>query len=536
MSKHQFVNPHYGFPIPRHPFYHLHLDLETDSRQDITATAVRVDGNPSRDFWIHNDGTPSADGIFEAEKSSGIVIRVDWANDSSHKIEIDISEGKGKTTTLLSESTAPHWGGWWNSGWKYYSSHVVSENDGLVRSKEPVHLLLGIYAERLTSPSRELRVVAIDPLSGLPQEIPSQVYGITTQAKLKNEKAQPTTTLEVAFLADVAENSSKVYLVFYGNPKAPRPVYETDLTVSGEGLGVIIENSFYRIKLHDKCGQLEDILQKQGVNALWDHHVETNGALHWNPDVYAPPRIWSHASDWDPAPGYKTISGPIFFMTKRYGALPDYPDVKVAITYVFYAYQPYVMMDSVTDVSKDLDVRALRNGELVINLKVGREYAWKMPDGRIMVVPYEGRPKNPQRAIDIPADSEWWAFTNLDRHASLGAIILESSAQRRRGGLARQEPYITLKWGPFAYCTRPLAYTFNSHNPQRLIRVPATSSFSERIAFVTIRLGQNDEEMFDPIEDINWRLRSPLSVTGPDMEIDPRTPTEWGPTFPYPYM
>ena len=89
---------------------------------------------------------------------------------------------------------------------------------------------------------------------------------------------------------------------------------------------------------------------------VFDHHLETNGALHWNPGVYAPPRTWIHASDWDPPAGYATLSGPIFFMTKRWGAFPEYPEVECSITYTFYANKPYVIMSSTLDVVKDLDV------------------------------------------------------------------------------------------------------------------------------------------------------------------------------------
>ena len=241
--------------------------------------------------------------------------------------------------------------------------------------------MVAVYAERVQDPVKEVRVVAIDPVSGLPQEIPSQVYGVSTQDSLSTEEAQPTTTFEVAYLADVPAHGARVYLVFYGNPQASTPGYNTDLTVHGEGLALTIENSYYRVVLHPKSGQLDEILLKQGVNTLFDHHIETNGALHWNPDIYAPPRIWTHASDWDPPANMTTISGPIFFMIQRWGELPDYPDVQCSVTYIFYAHQPYLIMQSVTDILEDLDVRAFRNGELVVNLNVAREYAWKEPNG-----------------------------------------------------------------------------------------------------------------------------------------------------------
>jgi hypothetical protein len=361
------------------------------------------------------------------------------------------------------------------------------------------------------------------------------VYDISAHLQAEDEAALPTVTFAVAFLADVAANSGRVYLLFYGNANADAPVYESDLTVTGEGLNLTIENSQYRVKLHPKSGQLDEILLKQGVDALFDHHVETNGALHWNPDVYAPPRIWSHASDWDPPANVVTISGPVFFSIQRWGELPDYPDVLCSVTYTFYAHQPWFIMESVTDILEDMDVRALRNGELVINLNVAREYAWQEPSGRICTLQFVDRPREPRRAVDIPARSPWWAFFNRESQAALAAVILDSSAYRREGGLARAESYITLKWGDWAYCVRPLAYTYNSQNPQRLVHVPASSSFSERIAFLPIRLGNDDESRFAPIQDVHHRLSAPLVISSPEIAIDDRTPPAWGVTHPYPY-
>jgi hypothetical protein len=215
--------------------------------------------------------------------------------------------------------------------------------------------------------------------------------------------------------------------------------------------------------------------------------------------------------------------------------LPDYPDVLCSVTYTFYAYQPWFIMESVTDILEDMDVRALRNGELVINLNVAREYAWQEPSGRICTVQFVDRPQEPRRAVDIPARSPWWAFFNREKQAALAAVILDSSAYRREGGLARTESYITLKWGEWAYCVRPLAYTYNSQNPQRLVHVPASSSFSERIAFLPIRLGAEDENRFSPITDVHSRLYTPLVISSPEIAIDDRTPPAWGVTFPYPY-
>jgi len=535
MTKQQveIVKSDFGFPVPGRPFYHVALRLKSAEDAPLRVVQARFNGASTRDIWVYNEGEPSADAVAHFGETTEVVLRVDWENGKSYPIDLVLAHDDRETEASLTV-TAPAWGGYWNSAWKRYSASVVTESKGLTRTLEPVHLLLGVYADLISDPAREVRVVAIDPRSGASSEIPSQVYGISTREEVDDPDALPTTTFEVAFLADLLPNEQRVYLVFYGNDSADAPAYISDLAVSGEGLALTIENSFYRIKLHADSGQLDEILLKQGVNALFDHHVETNGALHWNPDVYAPPRIWSHASDWAPPPHAEAISGPIFFTIQRWGELPDYPDVQCSITYTFYAHQPHFVMESVTDILEDMDVRALRNGELVINLNVANEFAWQEPSGNVKTLRFDTRPQEPRRALDISADSAWWSFFNRERRAALATVILDSSAYRRSGGLARVEPYITLKWGEWAYCVRPLVYTYNSHNPKRVVRVPAGSSYSERIAFLPIRLGERDTDRFAPIVETQQRLAAPLAVRGPEMAIEPSTPEKWGVTFPYP--
>ncbi len=286
----------YCFPTPRHPFYHATLQFGADLGKTYIEKVI-VDGKASRDFIAYHGDIPSPDNHVEITDQSTLIVRVDWTNNSIHKFEIGIKNTNGKEIAAHCESKAPATGGYWNTDWKYYSAHIVREEIGVARTNEPVHLLLAYYAERLSNPEKEIRVVEIDPLSGAASEISSQVYGVHTTDKLKTDEGQPTTTLECAFLANVAAFTDKVFLVFYGNSKADKPKYVTDLEVKGKGLALEIENSYYKCILHKDSGALDEFILKQGVNVTFDHHVETNGAIHWNPDLYAPPRVWTHASD-----------------------------------------------------------------------------------------------------------------------------------------------------------------------------------------------------------------------------------------------
>ena len=518
----------FGFPVPEHPYYHVRLRLDPPAT-DLNVVRVLVNDARVRDFTVYSGGMRDRKHTWAASRPSELVVRADWVNGTQVAVEIYAEDSAGTLHELAAEGRAPDHGGWWDARWKYCGSTVLAETAGAARAGEPVHLWLGLYADRLTDPAREIRVVGIDPVSGQPQEVPSQVYGVSTWEKFADEHCQPTTTVGVAFLADVPAHTEKVYLIFYGNPNALAPVYPTDLRASGEGLGLTVENSHYRIVLHPDSGAIDEIHLKQNVNRVFAHHLETNGALHWNPGVYAPPRTWMHASDWNPPQHAETIVGPVFAMTRRWGPLPDYPEVNCSITYLFYHNTPYVIASSVLDVQRDLDVVALRNGELVVNQELVDEFAWKQADGSIETVVIKTLPRHPVPALEIDARVPWWAFFNRDVPCALAAINLELAGMQRADGLAQWEPYYYLHWGPWYYCARPLVYTFITPNPQRLIRVSAGSSYYERLAFYPCRLGSTDADRFTPIEQTAQRLFRPLRASVVQFDTDARVPEEWVP-------
>ncbi len=519
----------YGFPVPNHPYYHLRHRLEGQMGGEVTVVRVEVDGRRVRDFQVENNGGASPANRFLPGSRNELFVRADWENGGQSTTRVVCRDASGRSMELTKASRAPAAGGYWDRRWKHYASNVLEETAGQARQGEPVHLLLGLYADRLTEPARELRVVGIDPESGRAEEVPCQVYGASTWDKMADEHCQPTTTVELAFLADVPAFERKVFLIFYGNPDAPAPSYATDLTVTGEGYGLTVENGHYRTVLHPGSGAIDEIHLKQNANVVFDHHRETNGSLHWNPGVYAPPRTWIHASDWENPGGYSTIRGPVFFTTKRSAPLPLYPEVHCSITYTFYAGKPYMMVESVLEVTKDMDVVALRNGEIVLNHDVVREFAWKKADGQIGSVVIKERPRHPTRGMDLHVATPWFAFYNREVPCALAVVNLELTAFRRDRGLVEWAPWNYLHWGPWTYCARPLIYTFATPNPQRVMHVSSGSSYYEKMAFHPCRLKAGEEELFVPVEETAERLKNPLRSSVTHLDVDERVPEEWVP-------
>lgn len=521
----------YSFPRPDHPCYHLVAAVGVDPERDWKVVEARVNGRRVRDLWVYNDDQPQKLRILQRGALAKVLVRCDWKNGSTQALELDLQQEEGSAAqTIKAESTAPASGGYWDPAWKYYLGVVARENTGLTRTHEPIHLTLATYADRITDPEREVRVVEVDPLSGVQTEIPSQTYHASTWTTPKPDKyCQNTTTTEVAFLADVPALSEKVFLVFYGNPKAAKPVYLTDLTVQGQGLELNVENSYYKMHTQGTGGAIDEIDMKMGADAVFEHRLETNGAVQWNPDCYSPKRPWTHSSDWNPPAHYSEVRGPIFLMTKRAGIMPEYPEVELSVTYTMYAHNPYFLYSSTMDVVDDLHVIALRNGEFVFNHSVFKEFAWKKPSGEVGSLVIKDGPRHPRHAMRIEADTPWLAYYNREQGCGLGAMTLNLAEMRRIDGMPRKDyPFIYLAWGPWTYFSRVYTYAFGSNNPQRMVKVGKGATYYDQMALTPFQLGREEADRFDQIEEWHARLADPLDVRI-ELDTDDRVPEEWVP-------
>lgn len=525
-------------PTPKNPFYSLLLSVEGTLSTNNVVKKLRVNGVRTRDITIINDGIETAPGLyitapsilFKDAKEHQILVRVDWEKGGTYQIEIDLEdENNNPIETITQTFTATEDYGYWNKNWKYYASHVLSENKGYDRVQEPVHVVLSMYADRMTNPEKELRVVEVHPESGATREVRSQVYSVSNWDKWANKNCQPSTTIQVAFMADVHANSEKVYLFFYGNPKADYPSYETDLSLSGSNYGLTIKNTFYNVVLNKDSGSIDEINPNNHPDISYCHKLETNGALQWNPCVYAPPKTWMHTSDWINPENFEVIVGPIFIMIKKFDKMPGYEEIDCSLTYIFYSHSPAIEIESNIDVLKELDVTALRNGSVVLNRETTGDFAWMGMDGNVGSVHITDLPRHPLKAKLFDAKTPWFAFYNKDDGNALGVLNLEFAGIRRSGGLIEWDPFFYLHWGPWYYISRPIIYAFTSNNPQRVMHMSAGTSFYERYQLMPFDVGQgdNEDEGFDQLQNAYAKAANPLSKTTAVLDTDERLPEEW---------
>jgi len=535
----------FGYPSADFHFYYLSYTFSKDKFPAFKVETVYVNGNEVRDYEMTDDGENRYDNKVTGNYDLNMKVMCNWQKGNYYKLKVEGTDEDNNPVSLEAKGYAEGGFGYWNKDWRYYATVLVKERAGIKREKQPVHLKMALYSDRLKDPEKEIRVVELNSFirtdrNKFYNEIPSQVYNVANwdnedlinKTEIDKESGEkvvrylPTTTLEVAFFVDIEAYSEKIYLVFYGNPDASLPDYTTDLSISNRKIGQVIENGMYKFDLDDNSGAFFSIFLKKGKNVTLEHKLETNGAVHWNPGIYSPPHAWVHASDWK-NPNFEQITGAVFHMTKRYAPLPHMENVEVTITYVFYAGKPYVITSSITEITEEIYCKALRNGEIVFNHEQLNEFAYKTKLGAVETMKIKGSRKHPEHAIRIPYDTPWLAFINRDKKIGFGGVLMNLANTNKYGGLSdAEQPYFYVANGPWIYFSRALNYSFGSNNPSRMIRAKKGSIYYEKTAYMPFVLGDKPSDEFKEIENVAKKLNHPLNVMY-YLDTDTRNNKSW---------
>jgi len=540
-----------SIPVPGVPYYHMRAPIPLEDKGPFEVKRVTVNGRPVYHFEIRDirggfdldEPYPFTWPQFATARikeftfeNPWIFVRLDWQNGGTYDLEMEIRRQDGRPSlTLKTQAKAPASGGYWDSRWKYYKSVVVSEDVGLDRTDEPVEFSLVFYPDQITDLKRELRVVRLDSGGG-PTVLPSQVYDVRPHleqdvVRLGEDGAQrpfywlPSVYAKVVVPVSLKANGRAVLLAFYGNPKADTPDDPGLLKVSGEGLGLTVDNADYTVKLHPDSGMLDEIRIKDLPDAALLHKLETNGAVHWNPDAYSPPRPWMHASDWNPPETYSTVGGPVMFALHRRGKMPGMPEIALGITYKFFAGSPYFLMTSYMEILQDAALQALRNAEIVLDHKLIDSAAWLEPSSK---TPRQMRLGSVPLLTEIhmPLDTQWMSFFHSGTKIAFGGIPLESNAAGPNLEPLTYNPYFYITRGPWVYWTRVLVAPYLTQNIQQIVSVPAGNSYWEKWAYLPYAIGEG-ERRFQALTDLEMRLSRPLRISVVDERDERvRTPDE----------
>ena len=317
-----------GYPCPAIPFYFLKAELELPY-PSIMEVEVAVNGKTLRFTNLHKETDtedlnkpvlthrpPSGAGLSQDNSIYNhpyVIGWVKWEPGKQYEVKVTVrmkKEAKNSDNDLFISAskniTAPQGSEAFDPAWKKYKSVVLSETAGIARKAEPTEVLLAFYPDEIKDLKREIRVASVDPETHQLTEVPCQVFDI--QEYLKEDDLAPdasgkptrqvpiwlpTVTARLAFLADVPAKSSRVFLIYYNNDAAMAKTYRTDLHMQGDAPGLQIDNDLISVVLHPNSGHLDQISLKKRPEFPLYHRKETNGAIHWNPEIYTPPTPWT---------------------------------------------------------------------------------------------------------------------------------------------------------------------------------------------------------------------------------------------------
>ena len=533
-----------GFPTAAIPFYHFKASLVLPNPSIIEVEAV-VNGKELRFLNIHKSGIedydrpalthrpPSGAGLSQDNSlytNPTVVGWVKWQPGEQYEIKITVRMKKGvknsKQDEFISDVktvTAPTQTAVFDPAWQSYKSVVLSETAGLDRKAEPVDVLLAFYPDEANDLKRDIRVVEVDPETHELREVPSQVYDIQEYlveddlAPDENGRPTrqvpiwlPTVTAQLSFLADVPAKTSRVYLIYYNNEDAMAKIYDTDLHMAGEAPGLKIENDLISAVLHPHSGHLDQItLKKLSKHPLF-HRLETNGAIHWNPEIYAPPAPWTHTSDWKPPQNVKFYSGPVKASSEVWGNLRDIPQVDAAVRYEFFPGKPYFFSSSVLRINETVQTLALRNGEIVFKRELITHAAW-YDVIRDSIITYDVTDMPDLTDLKMEADVPWISFYNEETGVGFAGIQLSYANAGLESSPRLLNPFFYITGGPWIYWARALSLSFLSSNMQQMIPAMKGNVFAEKWAYLMFEAG-NGEKPYAPVLEWQKKLTNPLRV------------------------
>jgi len=534
-----------GYPCPAIPFYHFIAELELPESSVIEVETL-VNDKLQRFTDLHKENEitnmdrpalshrpPSGYGLSQdgtLYKNPHIVGWLKWEPGVTYKITIKVRVKKEihaskedvflvYTKTLI----APTGTTVFNKKWKNYKSVILSETIGIDRKGEPVEVLLPFYPDKAKQLIQDIRVVSVDPDTHEVKEVPSQVYDIKKflkeddldpdvngAPKRKIPLWMPTITAKVAFISDVPAKSSKVYLIYYNNNQAVEKKYKTDLQMHGTFPGLKIDNNIYSISLHPKSGHLEEIILKNKKEFPLFHRMETNGAIHWNPGIYTPPRPWTHTADWKPPPNSNFMIGPVISSTEMWGGLREIPEVDASVRYEFYPNVPYFISTTTMRINERVDCIALRNGEIVFKREQMTHAAWYDAVSDKVIV-YNVAKMPDLTDIIMEADVPWITFFNEKTGIGFCGIQLNYANTGLESKERLLNPYMYITGGPWIYWARALSLSFLSSNMQQVIPALKGNFFTEKWAYLTYEIDKGDQP-YKPVLYWEKRLKNPLRI------------------------
>lgn len=403
----------------------------------------------------------------------------------------------------------------WAQGWKYFKEITITETVGEVRKLEPVEVSLSFPHDQVTSLAREVRLAKVE--GDRLVEMPCQVF---REVRRGDERC-----CQILWLMDSEPNQSQRFVVLYGNPDAELPEYPSDMTVTGEGVGLDISNAFFKAALSRQTGQLERLTLRR------EHGLElfSGGQGHGEP----PGIDWAHdyvdkdsfqklrISLWETCPEYEVIRGPLCTIIRRWG-FPNSPihpidtpsRLHVDVEYRFYTGLPWFHKFGTMKAVQTFEAAALRDDEWVFSGQSFTDMLWMGRDGKL-------------KSGNVPGEQQedlWGVgFYNKDSHDSFVALFLKHESEGIPELKHSGTPLMFYRWhGPVW-----------SRYPLPVKTLPKGAVLRHKNAYVSIPF--TEPEGAETIEQMRRCMLSPLLVAAAEKPTKLDATTEGAVTNERPY-
>ena len=378
-----------------------------------------------------------------------------------------------------------------------------------VRGTTQIRLTDPIEAGRRGFPL-ELTVQCLNDASGKPGEFALvkaegtgavscayQILDVQTQTMTSSYVPSPRAFVHLAFLADTTPGGTSTYEVVSGAQSMADPT--PALKVTGTGVGRTVDTGRVVFELHPESGQLvtftPSMVNRDRPYFIQDRQKGTMLAIHWNPDLWAPPPSWGHTSDWNQgrpfdstrdaadnpptSPNrqerpyfYSERQGPLAYRLTRWGRIPYIAGrADASVTYTFFAGAPYMLIQSFVECREAMPLNALRSSEIVFSRGQFDTALWIDRAGQVRTTACYDY-KDPEHYFGtfqrLPADTPCLGFANERQGYGLALILLSACNVGKFSGYTadEQSQFYFLdtdmhgKGSPanFVYFCRPLVY------------------------------------------------------------------------------
>jgi hypothetical protein len=320
--------------------------------------------------------------------------------------------------------------------------------------------------------------------------------------------------VDVCFFADLRAGARRRFDLDLVAESRQAPPGAPALKYRGARFGTTVDTGPVEFAFDPVSGQLLSYVpQQNGRGGELGFVQHRRIPIHWNPDVWAPPASWGHASDWNSSnpertPDFSESRGPLAYRSVRRGLMPSSNGTLTEISYTVFAGMPFILESSRMEFTNDTDVRAVRHNELVFNRGIHTHGIWPDAAGK----PQLGRlfdPQDPRKIYGniklLKADIPWIGLVHP--REGYGIVIVNnwygsSAPEGSAGPHDGDAVYNLFDYGEHAGENFHFNFSYVCRSLLPPVTVVKGSVFGERSAFLTFSVGLDGDGRYDRL--LRW--------------------------------